>query len=85
MSVAVAEDLTGAQVQLCQRCREGPEESFQPVLCFIFDSIHFPFASEGTQLGQESQSEREFITAEYITELEPFLPAQLLLAICVIC
>lgn len=38
-----------------KHCRKGHEESFQPVLCFIFDSFHFPFSSEGTQLEQESQ------------------------------
>lgn len=40
-------------VSSAKHCRKGPEESFQPVLCFIFDSFHFPFSSEGTQLEQE--------------------------------
>lgn len=62
ISVAVAKDLLEPSHSFeCQHCREGPEESFQRVLCFIFDCFHFPFSSEGTQLGQESQPHQKGI------------------------
>lgn len=61
----------------CQCCREGPEESFQPVLCFSFDSFHFSFffQRDSTRTGVMASLKGNFITVECITELQPLLSA----------
>lgn len=61
----------------CQRCREGPEESFQPVLCFLFDSFHFSFffQRDSSRTGVMASLKGNFITVEYITELQSFVAA----------
>lgn len=61
----------------CQHGREGPEESFQPVLCFLFDSFYFSFfyQRDSNRIGVMASLKGNFITVEYITGLQPILPA----------